>query len=204
MSEVSRGVGVPTLLSMLARIGFRKRSAKVLTLDLGRGWLGWLGLNTASRAGGRGVILLNPIVGVRCQAIEAQVAEGRGEQAHPFLPPTTSEPLRYLVPATEREGWVLGNQGDESLAASLAKLVEDYGLPFAQTMTDLDTLTERLRGLAQRDDQAAYRWLAALRLAGDVKATDSAAQHVRRRLVSRQDRAANELRAFAEWAESKG
>ena len=64
--------------------------------------LSWLGLNTASLAGAPGDLLVNPVVGVRCQAVEARVAQGRGERLQSYVPPTTSEPLRYLVPVEDR------------------------------------------------------------------------------------------------------
>lgn len=197
--------GMSLLLSALTELGFRKRVVGMLTLDLGDGWLGWIGLNTASRAGAVGNLLVHPIIGVRCQAVEAGVAQGRGERMHAYQPPTTSEPLRYLVPAEARRDWVFaaGGQPADQVVDDLVAAVRDYGLPFIHALTSLDALGRRLGGFVGRDGQAAYRWLVVLWLSGDVEGVVRGIERVRGLLGERRDRASEELREFTTWLEKE-
>lgn len=122
-----------------------------------------------------------------------------------YVPPTTSEPLRYLVPVEGRRDWVFGGGGQsaEQVVADLVAEVRGYGLPFIHTLRGLDAISERLGGSVGRDDQAAYRWLAALWLSGNVAGVVSAIERVRTLLGERRDVAAEELREFAAWVEEE-
>src|SRR5690606_27740771 len=80
----------------LAGLAFEKRAGDIFTRDLTSEVLGWIGLNRATR-GRPGVLEINPVVGVRHQPIERLLAELRGEKAHPYVPPTLSVHLGYLM-----------------------------------------------------------------------------------------------------------
>lgn len=191
------------LLDDLVKLGFRKRTGLILTLDLGGGWLGWLGLNTASRTGMPGDLLVNPVVGIRCQTVELTVAQGRGVRAHAYIPPTVSEPLRYLVPVASRRHWMFhdGEQLSEGQVDDLVAAVRQYGLPLIHELRSMDAVIARLRRVGSLDDQAACRWLAALRISGNLQGLTDAVEQVRSNLGSRSDVAARELREFVAWVE---
>ena len=191
------------LISAAAEMGLRKRAGLVFTLGSGP-QIGWLGLNTASRVGVAGVLVVNPVVGVRNQAIEEWVARGRGEKPHGYVPPTFSEPLRYLVPHDLRRDWILdGGAADPTVVADLMEAMCTVGMEFISAMNDLDALGRALGGAAVRDQQAAYRWPVALFLAGRRDAALRAVVAVRAGLSGRSDLAAVELRNFLSWFEGE-
>ncbi len=191
------------LISAAAEMGLRKRAGLVFTLGDGPE-IGWLGLNTASRAGDAGVLLVNPVVGVRDQAIEEWVARGRGEKPHGYVPPTFAEPLRYLVPSELRRDWILhGGAADHTVVADLMEAMQTVGMEFISVLSDLDALGRALGGAAVKDQQAAYRWPVALFLAGRRDAALRAAADVRAGLGGRSDLAADELRRFLSWFEGE-
>lgn len=193
------------MVSTLTELGFRKRAGRVLTLDIGEGWLGWLGLNAASRAGLPGEVALHPIVGVRSHAVESCVAEGRGEALHAYVPPTVSEPLRYLVPESLREDWIFDSSGtnEVEVSAAVVRAVREFGLPFIRKTADLGSLASRLAEAYPKDQQAAYRWPTALWVAGQRDAAAHAVAAVQTAVVGRTDPAAEELTAFLAWLEAR-
>src|SRR5262249_32630572 len=167
----------------------------IFTTDLAPGVLGWLGLNTASRHQPAGLVEVNPVVGVRHQAVERIVAELSGQKPHQYQPPTVSSPLGYLMPDSRYTAWQLGD-GRTAEVVDLAQAVERHGLPFMRGLVDLDAVRaalERGRGLNQE-----YRLPVILALLGrHEEARDRLATDVEK-LGDRQDAAAAYLRAFAE------
>lgn len=190
--------GKALLVASVAELGFRKRAGMVFTLGDGER-VGWLGLNVASRAGAVGDLLVNPVVGVRCRAVEAWVARGRGEKVHAYNPPTVSEPVRYLLHGDGRRDWILdGSLADHEVVESLVTGLATAGMEFIVQMSDVTALAERLGRHSARDQQAAYRWPIALILAGRRDDALSAVAQVRAALGAREDVAAVELRRFLE------
>lgn len=174
-------------------------------MDVGEGWLGWLGLNAASRAGHPGEVALHPIVGVRSQLVESCVAEGRGAALHAYVPPTLTEPLRYLVPEALRDDWVLDSSGtlDVEVSAALVRAVREFGIPYIRETADLAALASRLAEVQAKDQQAAYRWPTSLWVAGEHEAAARATATVQAALAGRSDPAAIELASFLSWLEAR-
>lgn len=191
--------GMTLLVEAVGELGFRKRAGRVFTTSAGD-CCGWLGLNTASRAGGSGQLLINPVVGVRWPDVEEWVARGRVEKVHPYLPPTCSEPLRYLLPGERRVEWILGGgSSDRDVVSDIVSALRTFGVAFIDKMGDLDVLSGALGAMAFRDQQSAYRWPVALLLSGQPDASLEAVAGVRRSLGAREDQAAEDLRMFLDW-----
>src|SRR5690242_10447195 len=91
---------------MLGAYGFRKRAGQVLTAELAPDVLGWIGLNRATKHRAPGEVEINPVVGVRHQAVERLVAELLGIKFHAYVPPTVCTPLGYLLPEARFRSWL--------------------------------------------------------------------------------------------------
>lgn len=181
----------------LEAVGFKKRAGQVFTMEVGDGVLGWLGLNRANRHRPPGEVEINPVVGVRHQAVEQVVAELRGEKFHPYQPPTVSTPLGYLMPGERYRAWVL-TTGAEHEAADLVDAVEKYAVPFMTATSDLATLCQRLDERMGFDHQLVYRRPAARLLAGDSPRARELLEAAAADLGDRDDAAAAEFRRFAD------
>lgn len=191
-------VGLECVVERLGRLGFVKRAGLIFTLPLhGDVVLGWVGLNKATR-GGRGEVVLNPVVGVRHQGVEKVVAELRGEKYHGYVPPTVSSPLRYLMPVDERREWVLKKDGgDEAVADHLAGAVERFGCQFIRSCASSAGLVAAVRAGHGHVHQNCYRLPVALLLAGNVVEAAQVIEQELGALGVRSDPAAEQLREFA-------
>lgn len=181
----------------LEAVGFKKRAGQVFTMEVGDGVLGWLGLNRATRHRPPGEVEINPVVGVRHQAVEQLVAELRGEKFHAYQPPTVSTPLGYLMPGERYRAWVL-TAGTEHEAADLVEAVEKYAVPFMTATSDLASLCQRLDDRMGFDHQLVYRRPAARLLAGDPDGAKSLLDDAEAELGARDDAAAVELRRYVD------
>jgi hypothetical protein len=183
------------VLPPLHDLGFQGKG--VLTLVLTGSAIGWLGLNRASRHFSPGQFGINPVVGVRHQAVERLIAECRGERFHPSVPPTLSVPLGYLLPESRYRLWTFDEQVADDAARDMAAAVQEYGLPFMRRNTDIEALCRSLEDARGFPEQLAYRRPAAYWLAGKY---DEALESLERSLVDlgpRDDPAAIELRRFS-------
>jgi hypothetical protein len=191
------------LTDSIVSLGFRKRADRMFTYG-DDPCVGWLGLNTASRSGLFGELLVNPVVGVRHHEIEELVSAGRGERPHRYRPPSLSKPLRYLLPSARRHDWVLdGTASDRAVVDDITDALMTEGMLFIQQISDLRVLADHVGRSAPRDQQAAYRWPIALFLSDQPRAARSAVSEVRATLSARSDIAAEELRGFLSWFESR-
>ena len=180
----------------LAPLGFRRRAQGVVTLDVAEDVLGWLGLNRAIRSG---ILKVNPVVGVRHQRVERLVAELTGVRFHPWLPPTLSSHLGYLMPQRAYVPWtVRAVEEVPAVAAAMAAAVQQHGLPFVQANASLATLAASLAGGMGMPEQVGYRLPVVWHLLGD----DARAEAALAQQVGWQGEgdhpAAREFRAFAE------
>lgn len=188
--------GLGELHHGLEAVGFRKRAGQVFTIEVTDGVLGWLGLNRASRHRPPGEVEINPVVGVRHQAVEQIVAELRGEKFHPYQPPTVSTPLGYLMPGDRYRAWIITDDAEE-VAADLVAAVECYAMPFMKSSSDLAALCRRLDERMGFDHQLVYRRPVAWFLSGDVDQASTLIEEAEADLGDRDDAAASELRQFA-------
>ena len=189
--------GLASLAARLSEEGFRKRAGEVFTRPFPDERLAWLGLNRASRSRAKGQVLIHPVVGIREQATERVVAQGRGQEVHDYLPPTICEPLRYLMPESERSDWILdGSPGDREVVDSVVGAVKQYGLRYVERLVDYDSLVSALRAAHTGDVEAAYRWPALLARLERRQEAKEAAMIIADELGDRDDQAARGLRAF--------
>lgn len=189
--------GMEPLVDGLLALGFRKRAGLVFTMPMaGDEVIGWLGLNTATRRE-KGATTLNPVVGVRHQAVERMVAQLRGDRFHPYVPPTISRPLRYLLNVERRVDWTLHEgPSNASVVDDVIDAVDTVGLAYMRSCEGLPAIISALRAGDGIGPQNAYRLPTALLL--DDRAAEAAAalDHDLDGLGSRSDPAATDLRAF--------
>lgn len=187
------------LFGSLRDLGFHRHASRIHTLDVASEKLGWLGLNAASRTRPPGEIMLHPVVGVRDQVIERNVAEGRGEPFHHYLPPTVSVPLRSLRPTGTAREWILGRgQGsDTAVVDDLTDCLVRYAMPYYAQQSQPREMVATLEAMWANWQDAAYRWPIALWMVGEPRAAAEALDQVVASLGRRDDYAAREMREYA-------
>jgi hypothetical protein len=101
-------------------------------------------LNRATRRG-KGIIAINPNVGVRHQGVERLVSELRGRPFDACSPPTIGTPLGYLTPHRTYREWVI-NAPDavDAVVADLVDAIKRYGITFMEETVDLRTIVARM------------------------------------------------------------
>ena len=188
--------------SPLAELGFRKRANGIFTMDLESDVLGWLGLNRASEHQAPGRFEVNPVVGIRLQRVERDVARLTSQPFHQYIPPSVSSPLGYLMPGARYHAWELeAPDGPPAAARSMADAVRDYGLSFIRTNSTPEAVAQLLdrRRLEQPEVFRIAVILAFSRRLEDATALVTAAVE---RLGPRADAAAANLRNFAKAFET--
>ena len=191
------------VLPLLAKIGFKKRAGYLFTFDLAPDVLGSLGLNRATRHRLPGEVEINPVVGVRFQAVERIVAQCRAEKFHPYLPPTISSPIGYLMPEKKYKGWVFTPGHLEEVATDMAGAIALHGLAFMRSVVDLGALRHRLQDGLGFEHQRVYRRPAAALVAGEIQQARALLDDGLVALGARTDAAAAEFRKFAEAFRSR-
>lgn len=188
----------------LASAGFKKRSGEVYTRQVTGDVLGWLGLNKAVNRQD-GLLEVNPVVGVRHQALERVVADLLCEKFHEYAPPTVSVHLGYVMPEHRYRPWLFG--GDMSVQEVIGEMVGailSYGVPFMERLSALTAVVASMSdskvGIA---DQLAFRRPVGYLLLGDDKGAREALGSWLERIGDRQDLAAKRFRSFAEAFERR-
>ena len=187
----------------LAAIGFRERKDKIYTRELDDEAIGWLGLNQATHRD-HGAVAINPVVGVRHQAVEKLVAELAGRTLQPFVPPTAAIPLGYLTPHRYYREWLIAGPDEvDRVILEIVEAVARYGIPFIEENRSLKQLLRTLQrpnhGIAQN---LAYTMPAGFALLGDhERARESVADSLARFGVG-DGTPAKQMRMFAAALES--
>ncbi len=181
----------------LADLGFTRRR-NVHTKEVAPEVLGWIGLNRAVRRGDD-QLLVNPVIGVRHQGLEREVARLVGERFHPYQPPSISAPLSQLAGTGDylfKEG--RRNKLDRQVERMI-DTVAAHAIPFLKSHASLEGLISAMRsGRFGIPDEVVYRLPVALAL--DAR-DGEAAEQLRASLAElghRDDPAARRLRVFAE------
>lgn len=203
MSRTGQQAAVELLREPLAGLGFRKRAGAIFTIELDDPVIGWLGLNAATEHQPAGQASVNPVVGVRHQTVERIVAVLLGERFHPYVGPTVSTPIGYVMPERRFATWEFGDGDSQGQADRLLTALEDYGLPFMRDRTGLDSIRDAIeQGNAEFPE---YRLPVVLALLGRH---DEAARTIDERLEQLGDADnpfAREFRAYAKrFAEHAG
>ncbi|SRR6266567_5155948 len=186
------------LHARLGLLGFERRKPGVLTIKMPNDVIGWIGLNKAIHAQ-KGLLEINPVLGVRNQQIERFVADLTGEKFDEVVPATLAGNIGYLMPSEKYRPYMFPEDGPpEKPAEDLVNGVREYGLPFINRHTDMAALVEGLRTCRFAVPfMADYRIPSALFLLGR---TTEAGEYVRVKLAEageRQDPAALRYRMFA-------
>lgn len=188
----------------LVSAGFRKRSGDVFTRAVAADVLGWLGLNRAVSRGD-GLLEVNPVVGVRHQALERVVAELLGERFQEYVPPTVSVHLGYVMPEGRYRPWLFGGDapvGD--VAGEMAGAIVTYGMPFMDERASLSAVvTSMADGRAGIAEQLAFRRPVGYLLLGEPGRAREEVRASVDRLADRGDPAAQRFRGFASAFEKR-
>jgi hypothetical protein len=114
----------------LSVIGFKTRKRGILTFDIVDGFQGWIGLNTATRES-PAAMYVNPMIGVRADAIQSIIARVNREKPHSYVPATITRNLGYFMPDQQFASYEFPYSEDASdRAAKMAQDVQKFGLPF--------------------------------------------------------------------------
>ncbi|MGH8902482.1 MAG: hypothetical protein ACRDYA_12585 [Egibacteraceae bacterium] len=145
-------------------------------------------------------LLVNPVLGVRHQAVEREVARLCGERYDPSIPPTISAPLSQLA---RRIGDYLFKEGrEQKLDRQVKKMVDTivaYAFPFFRAHSSLEDLAAALRsGEYGFPHQVVYRLPVALALLGRHAEAQDTVHASLADLGHSQNLAAQRFRAFAD------
>jgi hypothetical protein len=153
----------------LARLGFRQHGERPFITEPNGEFVGWLGLNRATRRG-EGITALNPVVGVRHEGIEMLVAELRDKPFDHSSPPTIATPLGYLTPHRTYREWLLtGPETVDAVVADMVDAIGRYGVTFVEDNSDLTKLVARMtEGNYGFRQDTEYRLPLGLFLLGDI------------------------------------
>ena len=180
-------------------MGFQKRQSAILTIPLDADSFGWIGLNRATGRGS-GVLEINPVVGIRNQAVERLLADLVGEPFNELTPPTLAGNVGYLSPDNRYVAFLFGSFGDvQQSVERLCSMVQNHGLPFCRDNVELLKLVSSM--LSTRfgvPEQLNYRIPVACFLAGERLMAMSALDARLDDIGSRADPAALRYRAFAQ------
>ena len=181
------------------RLGYRKRSGEIFTLDLTADAIGWLGLNKAVRRR-EGVVEINPVVGVRHQVAERLLADIQREKFHPYTPPTISVHLGYLAPENKYTPWLFDENHEPSVGvAKLAESVAVHGIPFMRANAGLEKLVQTLESSKFGvPEQTNYRLPIVYHLVGKDDLAEDFVERQLGKLEGRNDLAARAYREFSD------
>ncbi len=188
-------------IDALARLHFLHRRDGIFTASRGPDAMNWLGLNRARAGLPRGDVVVSPIIGVHLQSVERLVAQLAGVSFHPYIPPTTSIGLGYVMPQKRLISWLVRRNESTSamtdIANELASALVKYGLPYLETIETPASILPVLLRSSRTDQAALVRSVVTLHL---TRRDSDASELLRNgvgQLGAREDAAARELRIFA-------
>ena len=123
------------------------------------------------------------------------IAELAGLKFHPYIPPTVSSPIGYVMPEHRYTSWILTREPDLEAVGSLVSAVETWGLPFMRGLLGLEALADAAaRGLGHGLE---YKLPVARFLSGQVDRARDEMTKVITDLGDRNNAATDRLRAYA-------
>jgi hypothetical protein len=181
----------------LGALGFDRRSGEIFTADISPDVLGWLGLNRAVSRSDR-LLEINVVIGLRHQGIERCLATLEGDKFHPYLPPTISLHLGYLMPERRYHPWFFQAGNVESEADAMVRAIERYALPFINEHGSTERLVDLMAsGEVGVREQLAFRLPIAYRILGMEDSATTALTARIHELQGRTDGAAERFRTYA-------
>lgn len=197
MSGAVLDAAAPAWRDRLLDAGFRKRSGDIFTRPVTDEILGWLGLNRAASRQSP-LVEVNPVVGVRHQAVESMVSDLLGEKPHGYAPPTLSISLGYVMPARSYQPWVFTvDTPVESVADDLVAAVTKYGVPYIEHHDSLAAIVQAMSGGAGFREHNVFRLPVGYLLLGELEKARQAITASIDEIGQRQDLAAQRFRAFS-------
>lgn len=180
---------------LFSSTGYQRRQRGIFTIGIAEAAFGWVGLNRASASG---AMELNVVVGVRIEAIEQLVCALNGEKLHPYIPPTLSTHIGYLMPSRGYKPWYVTDEaGCEDVVREIVAAVQKYGLPFMKEHATVDETFAALRSgeygfVGQRE----FPMIAAAILMGQKVDAESILEETLSSVQGRSDPAAEALRRY--------
>jgi hypothetical protein len=180
--------------------GFKKRAGGIFTKELCNGFIGLLGLNHSTH---KLNILVNPVIGIRCQELELLVSKISQTKPHKYLPATVSISLGYLTPEQTFRSWVYGELGGDECLSDLTEALSCYAIPFMVSNSELSKIDALLESPKfSHYDHLCYRRPLVRMLLGDTKGGILLCDNYTQRIGDRTDMAADQFRQFARGFES--
>lgn len=184
----------------LQALSFRKKRGGGFYRELGEDTEGYVGLNLATRLPNKR-IGISPIVGVSYLPVEDRIQKLC--ITSPFLNDVTlTTAVGYLTPEKRFLEWVfdpaLGDIVDSEIA-KIIRAIEQYGLPFMQEHTSLDSIIAELEATRYTvNDLRRYRLPVAYLLAGRKNEALKFVEQELEAMKERTDPAAAQYRDFAQ------
>jgi hypothetical protein len=128
----------------LSSTGMRRRTRGIGTWQLASGFLGWIGLNAATRSM-NGTMVINANVGVVCEEIQKLIhlVEGAREKYEAF--PTICMGIGYLMPTPTHREFIFRKESPVApVVDELVDAVNKYGIPYVKAHCSLQSLVEPL------------------------------------------------------------
>lgn len=185
------------LARRLESLGFEKKKKNVFLRPLTKDVSGWLGLNLATHVDAR--VHVNPVVGVRHDALADALASLCSEKKSAAPQPTLSTNVGYLgEPKAYVQYPFAGSSEDGKTADALVQAVREHGQAFMQRYSSLEAIVGALEaGEYVLPFQVKYKLPLAYRLLGRESEARSLVQKGLRDIEGRDDPESAQYRTFA-------
>lgn len=177
------------------QLGFKKRREGIYTKELADGFIGWIGMNSGGLSPG---VAINPVMGIRWQALERLCSELLNLKPHPYTGPTISISLGYIMPEKTYIDWRFTGNPIDGPFDELADAVATYAVPLMEqncTAQKMSVLLETNPFFAL--DQDLKRRQVAKYMLGQPAEGLRICEERLKNLGLRQDMAAEQYRTFA-------
>ena len=133
-----------TFRSIFEGNGFKRRESGIYTQETGEGFSFWIGLPNSVKSG---VAAVSPVIGLRHLETHELLSQLlRDEASHPYLPPTVSRGLGFLLPEAKWREWYFDLEDGRSVYENMSGLIQQFAMPFFQRRAKLDAIAELLEG----------------------------------------------------------
>ena len=186
------------LKERLISLGFRKRK-HLFTTSVSEDVIGVVGLNQATSGRGRGVLEINPVIGIENLRVGRLVAELVGEKFDETGLWLAQANVGYLSPASEYVPYLfVEGTSPDRLADQLVDAANTYGLPFIRSNVPLPALLETMHSTRFGNPwNREYGIPVALYLLGRNSEADAFLNDELAKVGSRTDPASHRFRGFA-------
>ena len=177
--------------------GWTRRKPDAFSLDLSGDIYGRVGLNKAVGRG-KGILEINPIIGVGSHELEKFVMTLLDQKFHPYAVAAIGRNLGYLMPEKKYRPWLFREEDDcEALVADMVAAVQTFGRPFMQEHMELTDLYEAMRDSKFGGPHDQYRIPAASVLLGRNVEAEAFLETKLKEIGNRNDMDAEWFRRFA-------